>query len=181
MKRSLSIVLLLIFLFNVGGYYFVFWGLIRSADYALTQRLNDEAYSPSETIELKIPVTLPYPIQQQGFKRVDGKFEHNGQFYKLVKQKLENDTLFVICILDHQQKRLVKTMTDYVKMTNELPQSEKKPAAFVGKFLKDFEAGETYEIAKQLITKKEIQAFENVLLIVSIYPGISSPPPEGLV
>ena len=181
MKRTLSIVLLLVFLFNVGGYYFVFWGLIRSADLALTQRLNDEAYSSDETIELKIPVTLPYPIQQQGFKRVDGKFEHNGQFYKLVKQKLENDTLFVICILDHQQKRLVKSMTDYVKMTNELPQSEKKPAPFAGKLLKDFEAGETHEIKKQIAASENPHVFENILLVNSIYPGITSPPPEGLV
>ena len=37
-----------------------------------------------------------------GYERVNGEFEHNGEFFKLVKQKLENDTLNIVCIKDHR-------------------------------------------------------------------------------
>jgi len=64
---------------------------------------------------------LPYPIQQNGFERVDGEFEYKGEYYNLVKQRLENDTLFMVCIRNHQEKRLISTMTEYANMANDLP------------------------------------------------------------
>jgi hypothetical protein len=130
--------LLIVFLFNVGGYYIVFWGLRLQADKQLTTRLDADLYNTHETIELKIPVTLPYPIQQQEFQRIDGRFEHHGEFFKLVKHKLQNDTLYIICIRDHQTKHLVNTMTDYVKLTQALPGTSQKALNFLGKLLKDF-------------------------------------------
>jgi hypothetical protein len=45
-----------------------------------------------ETILLKIPVAVPYQIDSEGYERVDGEFEHQGEFYRLVKQKYQNDT-----------------------------------------------------------------------------------------
>jgi hypothetical protein len=179
LKRIASILILFVFLFNVGGYFFVFWGIIRNADQLLTQRLDEGLYSSEEIIELKIPVTLPYPIQEQDFKRVNGKFEHKGEFYKLVKHKLANDTVYIVCIRDHQQKRIVKTMTDYVKLANELPSSSKNTTNFVGKFLKDYESGISIEIAHQSGWMMKIAGTQ---LFFELLPGksrISSPPPKG--
>jgi hypothetical protein len=179
LKKAVSIVLLLIFLFNVGGYYFVFRGLIRTSDQALIQRLDKGLYSPEETIELKIPVAFPYPMQEQGFKRLDGKFEHQGEFYKLVKHKLENDTMYIVCIRDGQQKRLEKTMTDYVKVTNELPSSSKNTMSFMGKFLKDYEAGVSSEIFHQSGWIMKISGTQQLSELLSGETRISSPPPKG--
>lgn len=139
MKRVFSILLLLLFLFNVGGYYIVFLGLRHQANNELKARLDADLYSNEEIVELKLPLTLPYPVEQGEYERVNGKFEHKGEFYKLVKQKFENDTLYVVCIKDHAEKRLVKTMTDYEKMTNDLPASSKNTLHFLGKLVKDFE------------------------------------------
>jgi hypothetical protein len=179
LKKAGSILLLLVFLFNVGGYYFVFWGLIRTSDQELIQRLDKGLYSAEETIELKIPVTLPYPIQEQGFKRVNGKFEHQGEFYKMVKHKLENDTMYIVCIRDDQQKRLEKTMNDYVKVTNELPSSSKSTMSFAGKFLKDYEAGVSSEVFQQTGWAMDITGTQQSFELLPAETHISSPPPKG--
>ncbi|MBT1702012.1 hypothetical protein [Chryseosolibacter indicus] len=141
MKRSFSILFLVIFLFNVGGYYLVFWALRYQANAELNSRLDQEDYSADQTVELKIPLTIPYPMHPRGFERVHGKFEHQGEFYQLVKQKLQNDTLYVICYKDHEEKQLMDTMTDYVSLSNDLPGTAKKALNFFGKLLKDFESG----------------------------------------
>jgi hypothetical protein len=143
LKRTVSILLLVVFLFNVGGYYLVYLGLHHRSDRLLSKKIEADDYNESETIELKIPVTLPYPIQQNGFERVDGRFEHNGNFYKLIKQKLENDTVYIVCIRDIDSKKLAKTFKDYVAKTNDLPASSKNTLNFFGKFLKDFETLES--------------------------------------
>ena len=108
----------------------------------MSRKIEANQYDGTETIELKIPVTLPYPLQQNGFERVDGRFEHNGTYYKLIKQKLENDTVYIVCIRDVETKQLTNTLKDYVAKTNDLPVNSKSVNLF-GKFLKDFERVET--------------------------------------
>ena len=83
----------MIFLFNVGGYYLVFWGVRTQAKKDLLHRLDADQYSSEDLVVLSIPVNLPYPIQQNGYERVDGEFEYGGEYYNLVKQRLQNDTL----------------------------------------------------------------------------------------
>ena len=117
MKKVFSIFFLLVFLFNVGGYHIVFWGLRVQTDRELSNRLDANLYDPEETIQLRIPIALPYPIQSHDFQRVDGRFEHNGQQYKLIKHKLQSDTLYVVCLRDHATRQLVTTMTDYIERT----------------------------------------------------------------
>lgn len=143
MKRFVSISLLLVFLFNVGGYYLVFIGLHHRSDRILSKRIEQNQYRADETIELKVPVTLPYPLQQNGFEKIDGKFEHQGTFYKFIKQKFENDTLHIVCIRDVESKQIANTLKDYVAKTNDLPTNSKNSLNLLSKFLKDFESLDT--------------------------------------
>lgn len=138
MKRAVSILILTVFLFNVGGYYIVFWGLRQHHNSEFAAKLDANLYSKEETVEIKIPMTLPYPHPQRGFERVNGKFEHNGEHYKLVKQQLRNDTLYVVCIRDIQEQRLVETMEEYANLSNDMSTSD-KDISLLGKLLKDFE------------------------------------------
>lgn len=138
MKKGLAIILLVVFLFNVGGYYIVFWGIHFQLDQKLTSRLDANLYDEQATIELKIPMTLPYPIHSNGFERVNGRFEHQGEFYKLVKHKLQNDTLYVVCIRDVDTRSLVSTMINYVQGTLGLTNTTKNALNFLSKLIKDY-------------------------------------------
>ena len=140
MKKGLSIILLILFLFNVGGYYLVYWGLKYHKDQQLTERLDANLYDSEKTVLLKIPLTLPYPIGSQGYQRVDGRFEHNGEYFKLIKNKLQNDTLYVVCIRDHETRQLAKTIKDYVLLTQGLIDTSPTQNAihFLTKLVKDY-------------------------------------------
>ena len=130
--------LLLIFLFNVGGYYIVFWALRVHTDQQINYKLDRNQYSEEHTVELRIPVTLPYPIYSRGFERVNGRFEHEGEFFRLVKHKFQNDTLYIVCIRDHETRELVETMDDYVELTWALPGTNEEAWNFVSKLIKDY-------------------------------------------
>ena len=168
----------MVFLFNVGGYYIVFWGLQQRYSRELIERLDANLYSEEETIELKIPVTLPYPLNQQEFERVNGKFEHNGEYYKLVKQKLHNDTLYIVCIQDHQQKRLEKTITEYANLSNDLPSNSDKALNFLGKLLKDFESNKNLDLVASGVWCLEIPLTFHSFKTIDQEREIHSPPPK---
>jgi hypothetical protein len=178
-KRLVSILLLIVFLFNVGGYYLVYLGLHHRTNLLLTEKIDAQLYNEDETIELKIPVTLPYPIQQNGFERVDGKFEHQGNFYKLIKQKLENDTIYIVCIKDVKAKQLARTFKDYVAKTSDLPANGKGAVNLLGKFLKDFENLDANLFSEGKGWERIVVFGESRFNLSAAYRTLTGPPPKA--
>jgi hypothetical protein len=171
--------LLSVFLFNVGGYYIVLWVLRHHSNIVLSQRVDAENYTADETIELKIPVTLPYQLQERNFERVHGKFEYEGEFYTLVKQKFQNDTLHIVCIKNQQEKRLVSSMSDYVKLSNDLPGSSKKAVTFLGKLLKDFNPSSATDVVETESWSSEITFTSNSYSCRTAPHSLITPPPKS--
>jgi hypothetical protein len=87
----------------------------------MIRKLDTEHYNTTETITLKIPIAIPYAADSRGFERIDGEFEHHGEFYRLVKQRLSHDTLYIICVKDHQSKRINQALVSYVKNFTDKP------------------------------------------------------------
>lgn len=148
LKKLLSIVFLFIFLFYVAGYYIVYIGLREIARAEMTQRLDRENYSEDETITIKIPFNLPYQAEDGAFKRTRGDFRHNGEFYTLIKQKVENDTLYIICMKDKKEKKIFNFMADIVKMSTDLPTSS-STTKLVNSLIKDYMPSSSMNLLSQ--------------------------------
>jgi hypothetical protein len=136
MKKVVSIFLVVLLLLNVMGYYGVFLGLRYRNSQQFIQRLDAERYSESETITLKIPLTIPY-YGDTDFERVDGEIEHGGEFYRLVKQKFERDTLQIVCIKDVKRKHIQKALKEYVKTFAD-HSADRTSGKSIPSFIKDY-------------------------------------------
>jgi len=180
LKKGLSILLLFVFLFNVGGYYIVYWGLRYQTYQQLSQRLDAGLYHPEETIELKIPVNLPYPVQSDEFQRIDGRFEYNGEHFRLIKQKLENDTLFIVCIRDAETKQIVRTIKNYLQLTQGLSGTPSQKALhFLSKIIQDYCSLKGIEIIHQNGFSMTLRYKQMVQHFVQPSIPVHSPPPRS--
>lgn len=162
----------------MGGYHLVFWALRSQAKIDLLHRLDAEAYSSEHVVVLTLPVSLPYPIHDPGYERAQGEVEYNGEYYQLVKQKVEHDTLFMVCVKDPNQKRLDKTLNEYTNLANGLPTSTKHTMDLLGKLFKDYTGTEFLALS---FTQSQLQAIFIVrtdVLIHSQIQSVDSPPPE---
>lgn len=119
MKKIVAVFLTIVFLFNVIGYYGIYLALVTKAQSAMNQKIDDEDYASDQTITIKVPLTLPYPLQQDEFQRVKGDFEHHGEFYKLVKQRHANDTLYIVCMKNNEEKKAFKTLKEFVNLSTD--------------------------------------------------------------
>ncbi len=137
MKKPITLILLVLFLLNMVGYYGVFVGLRLSSEASLRQQFNAELYL-GEEVTIKIPITIPYASDSRGYERVDGDFEYNRQVYRLVKQKLQRDTLFIVCIKDNETQKINQALADYVKSYTDKPFSAKQNAKTLNVFSKDY-------------------------------------------
>jgi hypothetical protein len=180
LKKAFSIFFLTLFLFNVGGYYLVFWALHYHADQELTSIIDAGDYSEGETFEIKIPLSMPYPLHPRGAQRAYGEMEIEGQIYTLVEQRLENDTLHIILMRHLDKENLIETMTDYANLSNDLPGTSQKASSFLGKILKDYTPSSTVTISETTTwSATDIVYRDFVNAVLAGTTDIVSPPPRA--
>ena len=138
LKKVLSIVLVILILFNTMGFYGLFLGLRYKAKRDIVQRLDNEQYGHHETITIKVPLSIPYNNSDDEYERVNGEIEHEGEFYRLVKQKLAQDTLYIVCIKDPTSKNIKAALAEYVKTFTDKPVQSKSQGKTTISFIKDF-------------------------------------------
>jgi hypothetical protein len=138
MKRIVSIAFLTAFLLNVLGYYGIFMGLRHKMVGQIKENLNESNYALSDEITFKVPMALPYASDMKEYERVDGEFKHEQNTYRLVKQKLFKDTLYIVCVKDSHLQKIDKALEDYVKTFSDKPSSEKSGTKTILTFSKDF-------------------------------------------
>lgn len=138
LKRLISILLIFLVLLNTMGYYFIFYGLEIRNDVRMSGVLDADAYDESKAITLEIPMVLPYQYDNPHFVRVEGKFEHKGETYRLIKQKYEGDTLTVICIRDEQDKQIQNALTEFVNTFTDTPDTDAPTGKNVSVFIKEY-------------------------------------------
>jgi hypothetical protein len=154
-------------------------GLCQAAHIEMTERLDGENYLEEETITIKIPFKLPYQETNTEFKRVHGDFRHDGEFYKLIKQKVENDTLYVICMKDKKEKKIFNFMADMAKVSAEMPSSSLATKLF-SSLMKDYVTLlSTVTLAQQHWSTEFAYNDHSFNLLIRSYP-IFSPPPKFL-
>jgi hypothetical protein len=121
---------------------------------------------------------MPYPVSGNEYQTVDGEFVHDGKYYKLIKQKFENDTLFIVCIQDNAASKLSKGLTDYSKVANNLPVGSSLALNFLAKLYKDYNSSEfTYFYLSRFLYEENFMATECEKIIQRTSP-VESPPPE---
>jgi hypothetical protein len=117
-----------------------------------------------------------------GYERVNGEFEHNGEFFKLVKQKLENDTLNIVCIRDHKEKELFGAFKDFIKLSNDLPTTDSQHAiVLLSKLVKDYEPLPDLRIISCLGWCKEFSTQDPNTDLLSQERPVLSPPPKAIL
>jgi hypothetical protein len=176
MKKLTSYVLVLILLLNVMGYYGIFIGLKYSHTASINQKLDDLQYNESHTVTLKVPLTIPYYGDTE-YQRVSGEIEHGGEVYRLVKQKYEKDTLYIVCIRDVQGKRIKQALADYVKNFSE--HSSENTLKTIPSFIKDYISTEFSFLSSSAGWNRDIPFGLTEQKVKNIPLTFISPPPEA--
>jgi hypothetical protein len=147
MNRPVAILLLLIHIFNVGGYRFVFDKLEKDASVQLIDKLDNDQYRDDQLIEMKVPLPMPYQTNWSSFERYNGEIQIEGVHYNYVKRKVWNDTLILLCIPNHDKMQLNSAKEQFFSLVNDLDQKGKDMPAPKANIVKsittDYQATET--------------------------------------
>ena len=139
MKNAVAIALLFCFVLFHFGYYAVY----LSANVSLERNWMDQIYGEQQVqLEeqiLEVPLNAPYMANQEDFQATNTRFELEGNYYRAIKQRYQNDTLQVVYVPDTARKVLDVTVKKWISALAEdqLPQDQE--ASNLGmQFAKDY-------------------------------------------
>ncbi len=180
-KKTFSIALIFLFLFNAIGHFGIYLAMQQRSEAKLNQQIENDQYKKELAFTIKIPLTLPYPLQHNNFERVEGEFEYHGEFYKLVKQKHSTDTLYIVCIKNVEQKKAFKVFSDMVKLSLDQSSTTKNQnTKSLINLMKDFNPTiNKFEFADLIGTELSRPFYFLKADILNQAFAIFSPPPEA--
>ena len=120
MRKSASIILLLVLLFNMIGYRAWFFYAEKKADAAMEARIDKDQYDENDLVTLEIPLYNPYQLEQKTFERANGEVNINGKTFRYVKRKVSDGNLILLCLADNHKTVLKKARTNYENAANDL-------------------------------------------------------------
>lgn len=103
----------------------MFRGLQEHNTRSVSKQIDKGDYAEEDLVLVKIPLTLPYAPNQDDYERYEGAIDWGGIHYNYVKRKLQNDTLYVLCLPNEQQTKLRKAGAHYAGHMNDLPARDK--------------------------------------------------------
>lgn len=106
LKKLSAILLIALFIFNLFGYRILFYFARQQSDINIEKALDSNQYSEKDLITIKIPMSIPYQIEQKDFERFDGEVNLNGKIYKYVKRKVCDGNLVLLCLPDQNKMSL---------------------------------------------------------------------------
>jgi hypothetical protein len=119
-RQIATILLLSLFVFNIIGYRLIVTLSMAKADTALQLSLDNKTYNPADLFIVKIPINLPYQNNWTSFERVDGEVNIEGETYRFVQRKVENDTMYLQCIRHAEKTNIQQKANDFFGKTTDI-------------------------------------------------------------
>ena len=158
------------------GYYGIFLRLKYNNTLSVIQRLDAQDYTEDETVTIKVPLSVPY-YGDTRYERVDGEMEFEGQFYRLVKQKYERDTLYIVCIRDTKAEHIHSVINDYVNTFTDQA-AERSSSKTIQSFIKDY-CPSSFKLDSQAAGWTLEISFPGVVAsIADTFATLHTPPPK---
>ncbi|WP_075349427.1 hypothetical protein [Algoriphagus marinus] len=179
MKKAVAIALFVCFAIYHFGYYAFYLTYQRHIEGQWVKQIYDEQLQDYSEILIEVPLSIPYMANQDDFRPTNTPFEKDGKYFRVVKQRYQNDTLQLIAVPDTARKVLDSTVKKWISFLtdDEIPQDQKSKTS-INLLVKDYIQTEKYNL-EFIKVIKEINSPE---FVSSIYSNpffrLTSPPPQ---
>ena len=129
--------MLIVLLFNMGGYMLLFQYCIKASDDFANEQISKGFYKPEELVEMKIPVRMPYVQEQLRYENISGQIQLQGNCYNYVALKMTRDTMYVKCIPNYTKTKLISQNVIMAKEVSDSPLAKKNHASSLKKSATD--------------------------------------------
>ena len=125
LRKLAAISLILLFLFNTAGYWFLLNYLEARSNAAMVTKLDHEDYNISDLVTITVPTSLAYEMDMPDFERMDGQITIRGRNYRCVKRKIFDGQITFLCLPDENAQSFKTARDEFIKIVSDA--SDPKP------------------------------------------------------
>lgn len=74
----------------------------------------------SDLVTFRIPLSLPYQANWSDYQRIDGEVSIGSHNYRYIKQRVKNDTLYLVCVNAKEKDHIAGNARAYTDKLNDL-------------------------------------------------------------
>src|SRR5690606_6502367 len=126
LKTSLSIFLLSCFAIYHFGYYALYFSYDQHLERKWEKMIYSDASIEGKEMLIEIPLSMPYMANQEEFQATNTPYEKDGKYFRVIKQRYQNDTLQMVVLPDVERRVLDKTVKKWISFLTEddIPQDQ---------------------------------------------------------
>jgi hypothetical protein len=106
LKKLIALILLAVFLFNIGGYLAIHEYLEYKTDHFFTEQTRKGLYNSNDLTEVKLPANLPGITDWKHYENISGQVQFGNTSYNYVKMKITRNAIYLMCIPNYKTTRL---------------------------------------------------------------------------
>lgn len=111
MKQLTVILFMVIYLLSLAGNSLYLEYLMLRSNEQQNTAIDRGKIDRHSLVEIKVPFKAPYYSSSPGYERYYGEINIDGHYYTYVERKVSNDTIYMLCLPDHQKSKLQKAKT----------------------------------------------------------------------
>lgn|GEM_PF-6123400 len=117
MKKGFTYLFLLVFIWSQFGFLINRFNQMR-LDRIMESKIESHDYKDEYLLELKIPLHLPYYLDQPDYKSSKGEINYQGHIYNYVKSRVKSDTLYILCLRNDIKTEWVHLSSSILKINH---------------------------------------------------------------
>ncbi|MFC0516884.1 hypothetical protein ACFFGT_21935 [Mucilaginibacter angelicae] len=130
MKKAIALILLNIYLLNLGGQLAVHQYLVYKSDRFFNEQVRKGLYNVNDLTEVTIPVDLPAIHDWRTFENISGHITFGNATYNYVKMRMTRTALHLMCIPNYETTRFADSNVLDAKGIKDIPVSPKEHVPF---------------------------------------------------
>jgi hypothetical protein len=89
--------------------------LENSNELLFEKKVDKGEYYNHELVSVKVILSLPYPTSSLNYENAFGSLNINGHEYRYIKRRIYNDTLELLCLPNHENRKLQLASNEFAK------------------------------------------------------------------
>lgn len=126
------------------GYSVVYWFDTNKAEDAFAQTVQPIS-GKEDYVLLKMPLSLPYQTDWATARKANGIIRQGDVHYRMISQKLVNDTLYTVCKIDQSANKRFSKLSSHINehvSEKASDMSKKSSSQLLKNFLKEYMASD---------------------------------------
>ena len=135
MKRAAAIFLLLIYMYDLGGYLGIRQYMVYQSDRFYNEQTKKGLYNIFDVSEIKVPFHSAGITDWKSFRQISGSVRFQCAAYNYIAILKTRDTLHLLCVPNYKSTRLATHDIIWVPDIKDIPVPKKEHVPYAGTLL----------------------------------------------